>query len=96
MDLKLYYAKIREQERKIEDPFPVVVSAATADGGKAGIRTEVPKAVAAKMIVDGVAELATRKDTNLFRQANAEAKAQVDEEAEAAKLRFTVVTNKGG
>ena len=93
MDLKLYYTKIREQASKIEDPFPVVVSAATQDGGKAGMQTEVPKAVAARMIVDGVAKLATREATDLFRRANYAAKARADEEAEAAKLRFAVVPN---
>lgn len=91
MDLKAYYQKIREQESKIGDAFPVVVSAATQDGGKAGVQTEVPKAVAAKMIVDGVAKLTSAEDAKAFRKRAADAKALADQQAEAEKLQFTVV-----
>ena len=34
MDLKLYFQKIRETEAKITDPFPILVSKETEDGGK--------------------------------------------------------------
>ena len=57
MDLREYYGKIREQERKIADPFVTVVSLKGSDGARAGRKTVVPRAVAAKMIVDGMAEL---------------------------------------
>ncbi len=41
MDLKIYYQKIRERKREIDEPFPVVMSRETQDGGKAGVSTEV-------------------------------------------------------
>ena len=53
MDLKLYYQKIRDLERDLKADYAVVVSLETPDGGKAGVRTEVPARTAAKMIVEG-------------------------------------------
>ena len=58
MDLRAYYQEIRDVEAKIPGPCAVVVSVATPDGGKAGTLTEVPRRVAAKMLVDGTAKLA--------------------------------------
>lgn len=57
MDLRDYYRKIREKEQEIAEPFVTVVSRKTSDGGRQGRKTIVPRAVAAKMIVDGKAEL---------------------------------------
>lgn len=57
MDLRVYYQKIREAEAKIPGPYALVESIATPDGGKAGLITEVPRRVAAKMVVDGTAKL---------------------------------------
>ncbi|MBV9503810.1 MAG: hypothetical protein JO323_02270 [Acidobacteriia bacterium] len=59
MNLRGYYKRLRETESAIEEPFPVIVSLATPDGGKAGQRTEVSRALAARMITDGLARLAT-------------------------------------
>src|ERR1035441_7124302 len=53
MDLQVYYQKIRETEAKMADEFPLVVSMETADGGKSGTTTEVPRRLAAKMLVEG-------------------------------------------
>ena len=58
MDLKIYYQKIREVEARIEEQFPIVISKETADGGHAGTATEVPRRLAAKMIVEGLARIA--------------------------------------
>lgn len=59
MDVRVYYQKVRDVEAKIPGAFAEVVSVATPDGGKAGTITEVPRRVAAKMVVDGSATLAT-------------------------------------
>jgi hypothetical protein len=61
MDLRLYYQKIRKIEADITEPVVVIISRETADGGKAGIKTDVLRAVAARMIAEGRAELAPRK-----------------------------------
>ena len=68
MDLKLYYQKIRDTESKIPDVFPVIVSQETDDGGKAGSCAEVTRAVAAKMITEGTARLATAAEAKAYRE----------------------------
>jgi hypothetical protein len=59
MDLRGYFKRLREVEAAIQVPFPVIVSLATPEGGKAGQRTEVSRALAARMIIEGQARLAT-------------------------------------
>ncbi len=89
MDLRLYYQKIRDTQANIADPFPVVESCETPDGGPAGRLTEVTRALAARLIVEGVARLATEADTSAFREARAQAKRAADEAMEAAKVQMT-------
>jgi hypothetical protein len=62
MDMRMYYRKVREVEATIPGTSTSVVSLATPDGGKEGTITEVPRRVAAKMIVDGTAKLATESE----------------------------------
>ena len=59
MDLRIYYQTIRRIEAEIPEDSVVVVSLETSDGGRPGVRTEVPRAVAARLIVDQKAELAS-------------------------------------
>ena len=66
MDLRNYFLKIREVESQIGEPYTIVVSVETGDGGRAGTPTEVSRALAAKMIVDGSARLATAKEKQAF------------------------------
>ena len=95
MDLKVYYQKVRDEQAKITDDYPVVVSESTENGGKAGLAVEVVKSLAARMIVDGTARQATAAEAKAFRQAKADAKRQADEAAAAAsKMQFNPV-NKG-
>ena len=92
MDLMHYYQKIRDKQSEIKEAFPIVVSNETADGGKAGVLTEVTPGIAAKMLVDGVARLATAPEAKAFRAAQVEAKRVADQAAAAAKVQFTVVS----
>ncbi len=92
MDLKLYYQKVRDTEAEIAEAFPVVVSKETQDGGKDGRCAEVTRAIAAKMIVEGSARLATTDEAKAYRDTQTEAKRIADQEAEAAKVQFTVVS----
>ena len=91
MDLRNYYQKLREKESEITEAFPIVVSNETADGGKPGVLTEVTPGIAAKMVVDGVARLATPQEEKAFRAAQVEAKRVADQAAATAKVQFTVV-----
>ncbi len=68
MDLREYYRKIRQVEAGIRDEFVVIVSRATRDGGKAGVKTDVPRSLAAKLIVEEKAELASAEEAARFRR----------------------------
>ncbi len=92
MDLQLYYRKVRETASTIKDEFPVMVSRETPDGGKAGILTEVPAKLAAKMVVDGFANIASPKEATAFRERQIEAKRLADQAAAAAKVQFTLLS----
>jgi hypothetical protein len=89
MDLRLYYQKIRDTQAKIGDPFPVVESVETPDGGPAGRLTEVTASLAAKLIVEGAARLAKEADAAAFREARAKAKQALEEATAAAKVQMT-------
>lgn len=66
MDLRQYYQAIQQVEKAIQENAVVVVSTATADGGKAGILSEVPRHIAARMVVEGKAMVATEEQTVNF------------------------------
>jgi hypothetical protein len=92
MDLKRYYRKIREIEDLIEDLYPVVKSLATEAGGLAGKLTETTKAVAARMVVDGVAELASAEEAAEFRRAAEETRQREEERRRGEQVRFHVLS----
>ncbi len=91
MDLKRYYQRIREIESTIADTFAVVVSLETADGGKPGTLTEVLRKIAAKMVVDGIARLATPEEAQALREAQAEALRLAEQAALASRVQLTVL-----
>lgn len=68
MDVQLYFQKVRLIEAGFNDPFVIVVSEITPDGGKAGNLTEVTKFAAAKLIVDNKARAATDEEVATFRE----------------------------
>lgn len=72
MDLRAYYQRIREIEAGIPDAEVVVITRATGDGGRRGQRTEVRRAVAARMVVDGKVDLASPEESEQFRRAVAQ------------------------
>jgi endonuclease YncB( thermonuclease family) len=92
MDLTVYYEKIREAKSKIKDEFVVATSMATPDGGRAGVCSEVPRAVAARMIVDGLIRTATAAEEKAYREAQAKAKKMADDLAASAKVTFNVIS----
>ena len=62
MDLRVFYQKIRKVEQELDGDYVVVVSQETADGGRPGRMAEVRKPVAARMIVEGRARLASAEE----------------------------------
>lgn len=69
MDVRAYYQKIRKMEAELPERFVVIVSRETPDGGKAGVMTEVARSLAAKLIVEDQARLASPEETTQFRAA---------------------------
>lgn len=68
MDLRAYYQKIRKVEAEISEPYVVLVSRETPEGGKPGVKTDVPRSLAAKLIVEDQATLASPEETAQFRE----------------------------
>ena len=91
MDLRTYYQKIRETESSIAAPFVVVASTRTEDGGKGGVLVEVPRQVAAKMVVDGSAVLASADQAASFLRDQEAAVKAAQEAAAAAQVSVTMV-----
>ena len=84
MDVKQYFRKLREVENSFIDSYPVVISLETSDGGKAGLISEMSRPVAAKMIVEGRAVVAT-EEQKAFYYEQQEAAKRAAEKAEFAK-----------
>ena len=91
MDLRAYYAKIREAEAQLIGTEFVVVSMATPEGGKAGVKTETPRFVAARMMAEGCARLATKEEASEFRAAARTAKDRCEQEEAARRVQVVVL-----
>jgi hypothetical protein len=91
MDVKTYYQRIRATEATIATPYAVMSSLPTDDGGKKGVLVEVRRHLAAKMIVEGSAELAPAAEATAFLQAQEAACKAVNDASVAAKLEVTMV-----
>ena len=92
MDVKLYYQKIRDLESNMKTAYPVVVSLETPDGGTAGVITEAPARVAAKMIVEGRARPASSEEEKEFQEQKLEAKRVADQLEASKRMQVTVVS----
>jgi hypothetical protein len=93
MDVRTYYQKIRDMEKAIPTSFAVVISEATDDGGKKGVLVEVPRYLAAKMVVEGSAQLAPAAETAAFREAQETAYQSAQQAATAARVEVTMVSS---
>ena len=69
MDLRAFYQTIRKIAAEITEEVAVIISRETPDGGRAGVKTEVPRQVAARMIAEGTADLASPEQAEEFRAA---------------------------
>lgn len=92
MDVKQYYRKVREAEIGIQEEYPLMVSLETTDGGKAGIVSEVSREIAAKMIVEGRAVLATAEERELYRERQAVARKKTEAAELARRVQVAFVT----
>ncbi len=93
MDLRAYYLQLRETEASIAEAHVVVVSSKTPDGGKAGVYTEVPRATAAKLLVEGRARLASTEETEGYRNDVRTARERAQQLAAASRVQVSVISD---
>lgn len=91
MDLRRYYQELRRKEAEIEGKDIYVVSLATADGGQAGVITQVPKSIGCRLIVEGRARLATREEAESYEQEQERKRAEFASEEFARRIQVQVV-----
>ncbi|MBI3281336.1 MAG: hypothetical protein HYZ57_15985 [Acidobacteria bacterium] len=92
MELKQFYQKVRQVEAAIAGPDALVVSLETPDGGRAGVFTEAPRLVAALLVVEGRARLATPGEVDEHCERLARARAEAEQRAAAQRVQFAWVT----
>lgn len=80
MDLRVYYRKVREVTETISGDFAVLVSLETPDGGKPGVMSEAPRSLAARLVVDGKARLATTEEAAEFAGHESRLRTKAEEE----------------
>lgn len=93
MDVKQYFRRLRETEANISETYPLVMSLETEDGGKAGLITEVPRHIAAKMIVEGRAVLANEEEKAKYREQQAVAQRASEKEQMARRLQVAILSD---
>ena len=94
MDLRQYFRKIREVEATIHDRYPLVVSLETSDGGRAGLVSEISRAAAAKLIVEGRAVLASEEEKELYRRQQVCAKHAAEKAELMKRVQVAIVSDR--
>lgn len=96
MDLKGYFRKVKDLEKKIQDRDFYVVSLATQDGGKAGVMTQVSRRVGCQLIVEGKAREAKDDEVAKF-EAELAARRLAHEKQEAvSRIQVQVISDPMG
>jgi hypothetical protein len=93
MEIRKYYEKVRQAEASINDLFVVVVSVDSGDGGVAGTATEVSRANAARLMVDGKARLADPDEAKEYHERAEQARKAAEQKAGASKMQVTVISD---
>jgi hypothetical protein len=70
-----------------------VISLETADGGKAGVPTEVPRHVAARMIVEAQAVLASEEEKESYKNDRIAAKQAIEKAELAKRVQVTIISD---
>ena len=91
MDMRVFYQKIRDLEKAIEEDSVLTVSLSTPDGGKEGVVTEVSKRIAARAVVEGKARLATKEEAALFRAEATARRKEFEDRALVNHAKFSVI-----
>ena len=92
MDLRAFYQKLRKIEQEITDVHVVVVSHETPDGGRPGQLAEVSRTIAARLILEGRARLATSEESAEFRTAAQQGLEEARQREMAGKVQVNVIS----
>ena len=93
MDLRLFYQKLRKIEHDIADAHVIVVSNETSDGGRAGQKAEVSRVIAARLILEGRARLATAEEAAGYRAGVETALREAEQRAMAERVQVNLITD---
>jgi hypothetical protein len=93
MDLRVFFQKLRKLEQEIVEPHVVMVSHETPDGGRAGQLAEVSRSIAARLILEGHAHLATAEEAGEFRDATRKALEEAQHRLMADKVQVNVISD---
>lgn len=91
MDLRAYYREVVKQEEAIPGPFALIVSCKTSVGGQEGVISEVARGVAAKMIVEKTARLATAEEEATWHEERQEAERRKQLAAHQERVRLAML-----
>jgi hypothetical protein len=91
MDVRSYYRKVKDTEKGLKGSEVVLVSLATPEGGKEGVLTEAPRNVAARMIAEGRARVATDAEASEFREGLRAARQKHEREEAARRVQIVVM-----
>ena len=91
MDVRSYYKKVKDTEEKLKGSEVVLVSLATPEGGKEGVRTEAPRSVAARMIAEGRSRVASATEAAEFREGLRAARQKHEREEAARRVQIVVM-----
>lgn len=93
MDLRVFYQKLRQIEQEIAEAHVIVISNETSDGGRAGQKAEVSRSVAARLILEGRARLATAEEAAQYRAGVETALREAEQRAMSEKVQVSVITD---
>lgn len=91
MDVKSYFKRIRELESQLTEGDHVVVSLKTADGGREGVKSEVPREIACRMVVEKRARLANEDEREQYHGEQAEARASFEQTQAERQLQVQLI-----
>ncbi|HEY4085942.1 MAG TPA: hypothetical protein VGM43_08390 [Bryobacteraceae bacterium] len=91
MDVRSYYKKVKDTEDGLKGSEVVLVSLETPEGGKEGVRTEAPRNVAARLIAEGRARVATDAEAAEFREGLRAARQKHEREEAARRVQIVVM-----
>jgi len=92
MDLRMFYQKLRKIEQEIADAHVVVVSNETPDGGREGLKSEVSRGTAARLLLEGRARLASAEEGAEYRAAVQKAVQEAQQRSMAEKVQVNVIS----